>query len=519
MISKGYRELYLRRDLHITEDIVRAWSDYEEIDLCLNGNKLIVDKGISFLTMSNNIKVVITDCKGTGHFELDGALDAGDKNPINVENSTLILNHIFFNDVSRTLVEGKNNSNIIINYSTISNVKASTSIININGANTKLNIYDTVIATNYNLTPIIKLTDVDRATFSNLEVFNNQAKSSALVKVEKVNSLLVDGGEYYDNTSVNSNSTYANEGTILNIDNTNANVTITNGTKIYRNKSAYGEAGAIYVNSGTLNVENVVFDENIANKGASIYGKEDSILDVKLATFSYSKAEEYEGAAIYSSGKLTLDKVGFEKFNKKGSIVHVTSAATEFSASDLVFTGNNHEAVTGIQNEANIEVNLSTVSFINNDKMGLAMNFLNANSAKTVFDNLILDNNTFNNDAINVQDYKEIEIKSLTFTGNKMVNGSGIRLATDSKLTMVGTVSMTSNESMTGLIYVSKNAEFITKKTFIAEKNIKYVTNPNSNYAGTVLTMVDELSTVTFTGKTSRKRSVISWRFYQHREQ
>ena len=321
MFRKGFRELYLNRDVHVTEDIVRNWSDYEEVDICLNGNTLTIDKNISFLNMTNNVKVVITDCKGTGHFDLIGGQDDGDKEAMSLSNSTLVLNHINFNDINRTLVKASDNANVLVNYSTISNIKATSSIFIIDGTNGRFDIEDTMIATNYNATPIIALTKATVATFSNLKVFNNQSKASALVKVGKVTDMRVLGGQYFDNTSVNNTlNPSANEGVIFNIDDIDANVTIKEVATFYGNKSTYKDAGVIYVNAGTLNVDGekgtVLFNENISNKGASIYGNDNSIINVQYASFSNSKAENYEGAAIYTKGKASISNTVFTGFTE-----------------------------------------------------------------------------------------------------------------------------------------------------------------------------------------------------------
>ncbi|MBR4314834.1 MAG: BspA family leucine-rich repeat surface protein [Lachnospiraceae bacterium] len=327
MFRRGFRQLYLRKNLHITEDVARTWSQYEEIDICLNGKTLTIDKNISFLDMSEKVKVVITDCKGTGHFELLGGQDATDKYAIEVNDSTLVLNHINFININRTLVKGTDESNVIINYSTISNTRATSSIFVMDGDDSSFDIENTKIATNYNATPIITLAKAKVATFNNIEAYDNQAKASALIKVEKVADMKVLGGEYHDNTNINNTSNpYANEGVIFNIDDEEAKVTIKDGATFYGNKSTYREAGAIYVNRGTLNVDGedstITFDENISSKGASIYGSEDSIINIRFASFSNSKAENYEGAAIYSKGKASISDTTFTGFRKKGSIVH-----------------------------------------------------------------------------------------------------------------------------------------------------------------------------------------------------
>ena len=134
------------------------------------------------------------------------------------------------------------------------------------------------------------------------------------------------------------------------------------------NKSAYKDAGAIYVNKGTLNVDGsekeVVFRENISNFGASIYGDKDSKININKASFSYSKAEEGKGAAIYTRGELIINNSEFGDMTKKGSIVHIAEGAKKFEINYSKFIGNDGSDVIGIYTEAQNKVSVSLFRII-----------------------------------------------------------------------------------------------------------------------------------------------------------
>ncbi|MBQ2205352.1 MAG: hypothetical protein II411_05615, partial [Lachnospiraceae bacterium] len=505
MFRRGFRELYLKRDLTITEDVAREWSAYEEIDICLNGKTLTVNKNVNLFDIVKSGKLVITDCKGVGHFNLVTDDTENTVAPIKVSSGSVIFASMSLANVSRTLVETAGNGNVVFANATISDTKAKGALFVMNSANGNLTIKNATIVNNYNTRPIFAVENVNNATFENLNVHDNEAKASVLVKVKKVINMVIDGGSYSNNANVNDNTnTNASDGVVFNIDDVNSKVLIKNNAEFTGNRAAYGKAGAIFINSGTLNIDDAdntgklaaTFRENIANKGASIYGGENTVININKATFSYSMAVDNEGLAIYTGGKLSINNSAFNEFNKAGSIIHLTETGKQFDIARVEFRNNNNDNTVGISHNANVKANVGTVSFINNTSMGQgifasgsnasfemnnvvfksnkmksAMYLTNANTANTNIKNLVLYNNECTDNGIVLEKYLNTVFEDLVIEGNTVTGGSALKIATGSTARLVSSTSVAANDSKSGALSITGKAELIIENRFRAERN------------------------------------------------
>lgn len=145
----------------------------------------------------------------------------------------------------------------------------------------------------------------------------------------------------HSNFNKNSVSSGSRGGAIYN----NGNLTITNGTLFDGNTVLVGSGGAIS-NWGTMNIDNAVFENNIAKQdGGAI--SDSGTLNVTNSVFRNNQSSEYIGGAIASSNNLKIDNCLFDNNSSYEFGGALSIMAGNATISNSIFTNNSAQTSWG----------------------------------------------------------------------------------------------------------------------------------------------------------------------------
>ena len=224
------------------------------------------------------------------------------------------------------------------------------------------------------------------------------------------------------------------------------NITYNGLTFINGNYSSNG--GALFSNTGNMEIINSTFINNTAANGGAVYVYSGnlSIVDSKFINNSANTS----GGAIYSYRNLDIINSYFENnsANSLGGAIYLVNGNVEESN----FINNSGYRGGAIYSKENISVENSIFKFNNaNDQGGAIL----ANNPTV--ENSIFINNTANGSGGAVRAYQDNTISGSTFINNTSINGAGGALY--SKNNMVNSSSFTNNVAKNGggAIYSNEN--------------------------------------------------------------
>lgn len=318
--------------------------------------------------------------------------------------------------------------------------------------------------------------------------------------------------------------------------------------------------GAIY-NEGTLTLDNVTFNNNIAQKTSNAVGGGAMALvatkgnavstTIKNSTFTNNSTDTSDrynnnGGAIYvygTSGQVgnnTLNISGsyFESnhTNKTGGAIGVNNLGPsdfEIEIKDTTFTKNNSTGYGGAIDvttggTGNVTINLDHATFNSNESSGSdggAIAYEKGNITSNII-NSTFTNNTANNGGAIYNGIKDLKISNTIFDGNKtndggkggaIYNAGNISLSQTEFKQSTDTIYMandsTADFSGTNTLNGSISSENATSE--IKNKGILILNADNSGYTGTYTqesgqTDVNESSTF-FRGETTIADGVLNW--------
>ncbi len=258
--------------------------------------------------------------------------------------------------------------------------------------------------------------------------------------------------------------TSGSNGAALSMNNSAANANVSN--VIFKNNKATGGGGAIYHNSGTLDMVNASFTDNSAgNEGGAIYNNGDLNINNSLS-FTGNSATQFGGAIFnQNSGKLTVNGANFgssESGNtaKQGGAIYNNGGTASVANSN--FTGNTStEAGGAIANFGTMDI---TKGFFtgntSNIEGGAISNFISMDIKGGTFTGntaAVVGGAIYNYSAGKL--ILDTSADNITFTGNKAA-GSNNDIYTDGAVTIQGsesnTLSMDGGFSGTGTGTVTK---------------------------------------------------------------
>ena len=270
------------RDITIDVALSRAFKDNETVSICLNGYKLIIhDTNILYNLGSKGVTLQITDCKGTGSFDITGtnrkiAVGKGDK---------LIVSNVNFKGLQTGIAQ--NNEGLVeIVHSTISDstLTGGAFVTNTNG---NVHFRDVQVKNNNLSNPILNMTNDKIATLSSMSVVNNSVKNSAMFMMNNVQKVNIIGGLFEKNTRTDSTS----HGVLFDVqdpDNGLTNVYVSSRSAFIENSvyvnstnvSSMKNGAAFYVNiNGKLHIKGddagtlvPKFDKNGKHDGYEVIG-------------------------------------------------------------------------------------------------------------------------------------------------------------------------------------------------------------------------------------------------------
>ena len=338
----------------------------------------------------------------------------------------------------------------------------------------------------------------------------------------------------------------------------NTTLTLNNITlDTIQHPSSWG--GAMY-NEGTLILDNVTFNNNIAQTPKAVGGGAMALVatngnavstTIKNSTFTNNSTEsnpvyENNGGAIYVYGtsKLVGDntlKISDSLFesnhtNKTGGAIGVNNLGPsnfEIEINDTTFTKNNSTGYGGAIDvttggTGNVNINLNNATFNSNESSksdGGAIAYEKGNITSNI-SNSTFTNNTANNGGAIYNGIKNLTISNTIFDGNKtndggkggaIYNAGNISLSQTEFKQSTDTIYMandsTADFSATNTLNGSISSENATSK--ITNKGILILNADNSGYTGTYTqesgqTDVNASSTF-FGGETTIADGVLNW--------
>ena len=339
----------------------------------------------------------------------------------------------------------------------------------------------------------------------------------------------------------------------------NTTLTLNNITlDTIQHASSWG--GAMY-NEGTLNLDNVTFNKNIAQNKNAVGGGAMALVatngnavstTIKNSTFTNNSTEsnpvyENNGGAIYvygTSPKLVGDntlKISDSLFesnhtNKTGGAIGVNNLGPsnfEIEIKDTTFTKNNSTGYGGAIDvttggTGNVTIKLDNATFDSNKSSGSdggAIAYEKGNITSNII-NSTFTNNTANNGGAIYNGIKNLTISNTIFDGNKtndggkggaIYNAGNISLSQTEFKQSTDTIYMandsTADFSATNTLNGSISSENATSK--ITNKGILILNADNSGYTGTYTqesgqTDVNASSTF-FGGETTIADGVLNW--------
>lgn len=339
----------------------------------------------------------------------------------------------------------------------------------------------------------------------------------------------------------------------------NTTLTLNNITlDTIQHASSWG--GAMY-NEGTLNLDNVTFNNNIAKNSRAVGGGAMALVatngnavstTIKNSTFTNNSTEsnpvyENNGGAIYvygTSPKLVGDntlKISDSLFesnhtNKTGGAIGVNNLGPsnfEIEINDTTFTKNNSTGYGGAIDvttggTGNVTINLDHATFNGNESEsdGGAIAYEKGNITSNIRNNSTFTNNTANNGGAIYNGIKNLTISNTIFDGNKtndggkggaIYNAGNISLNQTEFKQSTDTIYMANDSaavfSGTNTLNGSISSENATSK--ITNKGILILNADNSGYTGTYTqesgqTDVNASSTF-FGGETTIADGVLNW--------
>lgn len=324
-------------------------------------------------------------------------------------------------------------------------------------------------------------------------------------------------------------------------------------------KHASSWGGAMY-NEGTLILDNVTFNKNIAQTPKAVGGGAMALVatngnavstTIKNSTFTNNSTEsnpvyENNGGAIYVYGtsKLVGDntlKISDSLFesnhtNKTGGAIGVNNLGPskfEIEINDTTFTKNNSTGYGGAIDvttggTGNVNINLNNATFNSNESFGSdggAIAYEKGNITSNII-NSTFTNNTANNGGAIYNGIKNLTISNTIFDGNKTNDGGK-----GGAIYNAGNISLNQTEfkQSTDTIYMANDstADFSGTNTLngsissenatseIKNKGILILNADNSGYTGTYTqesgqTDVNASSTF-FGGETTISDGVLNW--------
>lgn len=338
----------------------------------------------------------------------------------------------------------------------------------------------------------------------------------------------------------------------------NTTLTLNNITlDTIQHASSWG--GAMY-NEGTLNLDNVTFNNNIAKTSKAVGGGAMALVatngnavstTIKNSTFTNNSTEsspsyDNNGGAIYVYGTsglvgdntLDISDSLFESnhTNKTGGAIGVNNLGPsdfEIEIKDTTFTKNNSTGYGGAIDvttggTGNVTINLNHATFNSNESSGSdggAIAYEKGNITSNII-NSTFKNNTANNGGAIYNGIKNLTISNTIFDGNKtndggkggaIYNAGNISLSQTEFKQSTDTIYMandsTADFSDTNTLNGSISSENATSK--IKNKGTLILNADNSGYTGTYTqesgqTDVNESSTF-FGGETTIADGVLNW--------
>ena len=155
-------------------------------------------------------------------------------------------------------------------------------------------------------------------TLTNAQIYENSGTYGGRVYLNHHDTLIVDGGEYHDNTTTNQN------GGVITIGGQNNTVTINSG-EFYNNKAVNG--GAVYMGQlSTLTINGGSFHDNtaITNGGAIVACNQTS--GNHITTLTITGGEFYNNTAVNGGAVYMSTGTGLGTFTMTGGEIHNNTA-------------------------------------------------------------------------------------------------------------------------------------------------------------------------------------------------
>ena len=518
----GSEAVYNNADGHM-EIVSSEFINCDEGAAFNNGNGYMLVNGSSFVNNS-----------GAGGSA--GAIFSNSNSQLDIYDSSFINNSaissggaIFINGASDIYIE---NSEFTDN-----SALSSGDAIYVNGANANLTIADSIFTNN----DVESRGDVNFivSNFTNLENAIN-AVDDELVLDSDVTMSDDDSDKYANGITINKDITIDAKGHTIDARELGRIFNIANGATLTLNNAVIingrsDKGGAIY-NDGTLNINNVTFEDNAAdNWGGAIY--DNGVVTVVDSTFNGndiinrgSSSTDYGGAAIFSNGDLKVDNSIFTNNIKNyengdcltGAItsygdVTVTNSyfannsgrwGAAFSSADY----NDKDLVTIIDNCTFIDnkglygagiwswgtdFSITDSIFTDNTAFGKgnmtpnnnnggAIAVYGATSTGVISGSTFIGNDAHYGGAIAIAENDGILIKDSTFINNTAIAGGGAvefdaALAGTNNVTIENSTFIGNSAAQGGAITTSEKLT-VTGSTFI---------NNTDNYEGAIVTIVD----------------------------
>jgi predicted outer membrane repeat protein len=518
----GSEAVYNNADGHM-EIVNSEFINCDEGAAFNNGNGYMLVNGSSFVNNS-----------GAGGSA--GAIFSNSNSQLDIYDSSFINNSaissggaIFINGASDIYIE---NSEFTDN-----SALSSGDAIYVNGANANLTIADSIFTNNN----VESRGDVNFivSNFTNLENAIN-AVDDELVLDSDVTMSDDDSDKYANGITINKDITIDAKGHTIDARELGRIFNIANGATLTLNNAVIingrsDKGGAIY-NDGTLNINNVTFEDNAAdNWGGAIY--DNGVVTVVDSTFNGndiinrgSSSTDYGGAAIFSNGDLKVDNSIFTNNIKNyengdcltGAItsygdVTVTNSyfannsgrwGAAFSSADY----NDKDLVTIIDNCTFIDnkglygagiwswgtdFSITDSIFTDNTAFGKgnmtpnnnnggAIAVYGATSTGVISGSTFIGNDAHYGGAIAIAENDGILIKDSTFINNTAIAGGGAvefdaALAGTNNVTIENSTFIGNSAAQGGAITTSEKLT-VTGSTFI---------NNTDNYEGAIVTIVD----------------------------
>ncbi|MBQ2205304.1 MAG: hypothetical protein II411_05370, partial [Lachnospiraceae bacterium] len=518
------RKWALMNDIVITQNIPFL----DDSAICLNGNNLILEKGVQINVIAGR-KLTITDCRrGEDQGSItEGAASAHYYNSsvINVANGQLNLYNIKFATYSIT---DTSVTDTIIN---VANVNAKLyaedlvfdNVNNFNGASNNPLIRTAnrnIIATISNLT--IKNSTINNDVYALLNIHEGWGVKYATISLigNVANKKLVQFDQAAGATGIiNIDYLYAKgnkvtgEGGVLYND--NRNVVFEKGIELVENDV---ETGLVYLTGAGVKFgakEFIKIKDNRGNKGAGFYVKDTNYTLPKNATITNNEASE--GAAIYldnaklivpnestksviennfadkggviysKNSTIEVEKLWTIKNNdgNKGSVLYVDENSKDVEITKLILENNKGNEV--IHADSTRKVTINDIKFNNNKATESIINIENA-AKSDIYDVTFAGNNSEDN-IINVKNTKVEVGKDVAFNNNTVKGG--LINANISSVSVAGNADMTNNKVADAAITFESNANSEVKLT----GKLTYTNNE-----GSLINLNDAGSSVVFAG-------------------